>query len=807
MSILSSLSPEEAKVYIELIALGQLTPGELAQIKNEEFESVKQACEGLAQKGFAKRMPGNIPKYIAQYPFSTLTDSTKTVFEQLKTVIQELEEFVESKSEDVDAQIAAYKENVETQFTESQGAIVNESGATTDIIAKQIAENKTKIESIINQANEISKEHLNTMTTNIKAKGEEILTEFQGSITQSTSEIKSSLETKKTTNLDVMNNNSQRVDQINQDTQTKINSITESLNGKITFFGTKINEQLDNESKSITENLQSTSEALSNNLTQEAQMHKEKMTNAFFDNKTKIENNFNSLRESQEFSLSNITKEQPTKTGESLEKFKANVSEIVSKNNSEVSTQLTDISSKLNNELTNFQQKINELFTQNQEKISLLLNNAKEGYNSSSTKISEQLLQSTDNVTDSINKIVETSVKTTQEQLIKNIESNQALFAGGLTNFEKDFTETQKGFIERNQLMIKENVNNTLQQINEIITESKTYYSTLTAETNSNISQQQNEFLNLVKEGTTEFKKSLTDSSTDFNDSISNLEEFFTTTIDNIKERVKVLTNTIAVESKNVQTKSFEEISTNLGHIATMSTDTFDDVQKKGYAAIEKMRMTAVNQLNNVQKSVTGSIEGQIVAVKEGVAGFSDKYNNTTKILEKSVQELQAALGEVAEKMTKIPPWEPDTVPLAGLNTVTGHIENMFLRMNAGITLLTPNIHWLPLKDIKASKISQRITIVVPPRQVSKNEGLIKELLTKTNIRIKTITMEGMVMNYLAADRDGEEYCMGFASEKESEVAGLATVNDDYIALFGKIVIGDYFLARSKEVNRADYGL
>ena len=111
-----------------------------------------------------------------------------------------------------------------------------------------------------------------------------------------------------------------------------------------------------------------------------------------------------------------------------------------------------------------------------------------------------------------------------------------------------------------------------------------------------------------------------------------------------------------------------------------------------------------------------------------------------------------------------------------------------------------------PIERILKSKISQRIQIVIPTKETA-NTDAITTLLKKTNIRIRTITLEGVEMNYLAADRDGEEFCLGVTGDAKEKVIGMSTTNDSYITLFGKIVIGDYFLARSKEVQRADYGL
>jgi hypothetical protein len=131
----------------------------------------------------------------------------------------------------------------------------------------------------------------------------------------------------------------------------------------------------------------------------------------------------------------------------------------------------------------------------------------------------------------------------------------------------------------------------------------------------------------------------------------------------------------------------------------------------------------------------------------------------------------------------------------------------MFTRLKGGMTLLIPSIEDIPIDSILATKSHQRINLVsVLDPEI--NKDLLKKLLQKPNVRVRKVDIAkaGSIEGYLAADRDGEEVIIGVREDKGETIA-IASLADSFIVLMGKIVLGDYFLARSQEIPRADVGL
>jgi hypothetical protein len=147
------------------------------------------------------------------------------------------------------------------------------------------------------------------------------------------------------------------------------------------------------------------------------------------------------------------------------------------------------------------------------------------------------------------------------------------------------------------------------------------------------------------------------------------------------------------------------------------------------------------------------------------------------------------------------------TAPIISKEATLQYIEGMFTRIKSGMELLIPSIEDIPVDLILATKNHQRIKLVsvIDPE---KNKDLLKQLLQKPNVHVRKVDIPKMesIEGYLAASRDGEEVIIG-VREDNGETIAIASQADSFIELMAKVVIGDYFLARSQEITRSQLGL
>ncbi len=103
-----------------------------------------------------------------------------------------------------------------------------------------------------------------------------------------------------------------------------------------------------------------------------------------------------------------------------------------------------------------------------------------------------------------------------------------------------------------------------------------------------------------------------------------------------------------------------------------------------------------------------------------------------------------------------------------------------------------------------SSVLSVRINLVsvIDPNT---HADLLKRLLSKPNVRARRVdtTKFEDVEKKIAADRDGEEVVIGITEDLGETIA----IANSFVTLMGKIVLGDYFLARSVEITRAEIGM
>ncbi|MHA1969215.1 MAG: hypothetical protein ACW964_15625, partial [Candidatus Hodarchaeales archaeon] len=231
------------------------------------------------------------------------------------------------------------------------------------------------------------------------------------------------------------------------------------------------------------------------------------------------------------------------------------------------------------------------------------------------------------------------------------------------------------------------------------------------------------------------------------------------------------------------------------------------EFQEKMTSVVNEMSNTASNQLSRTSELISSSIEAEIGTLETELTDYTSKFKEITIANEEVFKNHLFSLEKLASLVKETEHPEVQTASIISKEATLTFIRSMFSRMKGGITLLLPNINDIPVDLILATKSTQRIRIV-SIIDVEAHKDLLKKLFQKPNVRIRSVDQEKFVgvEGYLAAERDGEEVLIGIKEDK-GEVVAIASESDAFINLMGKIVLGDYFLARSQEINRASVGM
>ncbi|MFX0066170.1 MAG: hypothetical protein ACFFC7_28750, partial [Candidatus Hermodarchaeota archaeon] len=220
--------------------------------------------------------------------------------------------------------------------------------------------------------------------------------------------------------------------------------------------------------------------------------------------------------------------------------------------------------------------------------------------------------------------------------------------------------------------------------------------------------------------------------------------------------------------------------------------------------SLDQIENETHSALDEASGSVKAEIGKEITDLKTGVEGFGEQFTTSAQTLRTVLTDFDKEITDLSERIARTQLPNYNAIPILGQNAVLDYISEMFDRVKSGITILIPNPDQIPIEKIEASKTTQRVTVVTNATPET-HEELLRRLLARPNVRVRNLTASKEMSVNIAAEREGEEVLISTAHGDAT--IGFASTGEDYIKLFGKVVIGDFFLAQSREIKRSDVGL
>jgi hypothetical protein len=343
------------------------------------------------------------------------------------------------------------------------------------------------------------------------------------------------------------------------------------------------------------------------------------------------------------------------------------------------------------------------------------------------------------------------------------------------------------------------------------------------------IQKQVSEFTTSMKPQETFFKEELGRFSSEFESSQTQSLSSFNNKLDSFKAEIETknqeLSQKITAEMGSLK-QSIQEATIELEGIFKAYDEKYEqtlvesttkaseglitktrEIQDKTNQVIGEMTKTVVSQLGEVHKVLSEGIHKEISTIETELKDYSEKFKDVTKQNDEMIKNYLFTLEKLKSLVVDTQHPEVQTAPIISKEATLTYLGGMFNRLKSTITMLIPSIEDIPVDLILATKTHQRVnivTIIDPEVHID----LLKKLLQKPNVRVRRIEshkVEG-IEGYLAADRDAEEVIIGVREDKGETIA-IASQADSFIQLMGKIILGDYFLARSQEITRSEVGL
>ncbi|MFX0090215.1 MAG: hypothetical protein ACFFBD_00525 [Candidatus Hodarchaeota archaeon] len=846
-----NLDEDQKRVLLLLLGVGSLEESEIANFLHLDIPKVQSTCQQLEKVQYARRVPGIGARWAASYPFKALSAENKVLVEKMQEIGTTIDSFTSERFRSLENIVTATEEKIVTSIQNGKSSVSETRNTTAQTLETQLQAEKEKLPSHKTKAAEEvekilenhaleeqkafgefveivsnrSQESENTILGSLQQNSEEAKNQIEALVPEKKQQVEefrqnittlgsnyiakaknfventqSNLEEGKTTLLSeatsIQNQSIQQkdqiVDQIKADKQTILNETKSTTSTKVEDFRAKVALN----STNFKEKISSGSAGTINHGKEKTQ-----------ETKANFETEVRNIQSQSSIILAELTQKVQklsstfTADTESLMKdFTEKTTSMISNFQSETTSMISNFQSETTSMISNFQSEGQSTVSEATKQINELINK--------SLEISSTLETNTIDNLNEVEESIKTSLETTvEEQLSFLNEAKQKI----VTDLDEAL-QTSNDKIDDQITAFSEKATDSFNEITQKTRESVENFATSTI---NNLSGQFTDLDSTVTDNITRVETTMNDEMATFEKLVQDLVNHIITASTSMSDQVSSeYTNWRSTSAELVeQSKSKSSmIRSNVqSETASVTEKMLEETQnaidlgmKILTSSLEKVETDAHSALDEASGYVKVGIEKEINDLKTGIAGFGEQFTNSAQNLQTVLSEFDkevATLGETVNQ-TSLPNY--NSIPILGKKAVLDYISEMFNRVKSGMTLLIPNPSEIPIDKIEATKTTQRITIVTRATPET-HADLLKRLLVKPNVRVRNLTISSELTVNIAAEREGEEVLI--STTQDADNIGFASMSEGYVQLFGRIVIGNYFLAQSKEIKRVDLGL
>ena len=790
------LNFQESKVYIFLLALGPLSLGEI--IKNTEFISADaiKSLEGLQNKGYVHQIPGIASRYNAVLPFNDLKASADTTISQMEALAAQLDEHIAKKMEIILGKIREESQKISDGIGTAQTTInQTEMKAEGDIEAR-IARYTLDVE----QGTDETKTNIEKTFETKQSDHQALVSNLKGTYSQKAEEFGIKYK--------------QANQQILEKYQAGIGELENSETERNQALTTQIEDVVSRSQESLnqgTQNVRQSMDTTGNVLLQSIDERNEKLN-------THISNVTSEMSQK----ITKVSEDGQLKVGSSLGSFNEKIHQQldVSKQDAVGAFASTrdEVKRKAVGSAENLQQALNDTLVSTQNQLIEMLQQAQE-------TLSQKVVETRNQVQTSIEEFSEAVKVQTDSDIQKIVINTESTFGGLAQDTQSTYDQTQEEINKAFNGMKTEARDRTEEIKGAALLELSGIVKTLKTEINSHLEQFRQALVpqdQQLKDELVKFKTEVSAARSQALESFKVMMEGFKSAVATKHQEMEAFatqeTNALLeninqfIEEINGKIKDYDDtFRTTLTETAIKMSEKLivqtRELQEKIGAVVNEMSKNALDQLSATSQLISTSIQEEITTLETELADYTTKFKEVTQQNEEVFKNYLFSLEKLSSLVTDTKHPEVQTAPIISREAVLNYMQSMFSRMKGGMTLLIPQADDIPIELILETKNHQRINLV-SVLEPAKHTDKLKKLFSKPNVRVRRVDVtkfEG-VEKYIAADRDGEEVIIGI-TEDQGETVAIASYSDAFVTLMGKIVLGDYFLARSIEITRTEVGM
>jgi sugar-specific transcriptional regulator TrmB len=737
------LSTVEEKVYLHLLATGQLAIPEIAKKIGHSLQEVETALNSLMEKNLIFTNPSIIKKYSAVYPLSSLAEKAHNSLENIQQIGDEINSFSKQKMEVLEQVVRNQKDNMQTIASN----VREENRISTEQVGNQIEQD---IDSLVEEISQILNQEKNNLTN---------------------------------LSLNTLNNLSKFFQETNEKSGNIISSAVSNISNSLTDSGNTISKSFENASQKV-EDASATMEnslhaSLDNNF---KDYHKttndvqEKIRIAIEDYNKAAKDNIKLNSDNLHENFDDIVKTVGTRLGlydneskQILDERIRNITDSMSEMNDEINKVIRDKISAVRRDylemMESFKRNVETMFTDavsqlealvaaktktNADKLDGLLNLMKTNLEKSATEARNEIKGKEVKITNDLR----TSEQTTQRKMTEIYDKLNMELINQFNKTTSDFESSKNN-------------------MNMLVTRAKTDINTRFEEAAQNA---QNSI-------STEFKEQ---------------EGAFTNIGSEVVDEIRTLIDSAESESKKFIKETEERAKSAIAKIEMPSKT----ILNKGKQATVKQVNNLSSQVNKTIEKTQSNIEDSIISETAKITttfqGYGDKFKQNSKEIEKLLADLELTYRELLTKVKDVPKVDTRTTTLIGKEAVLDQMEKILGKVKSTVTCVYPEIGEIPVNVLLESNPRTRI-IVIGDFDPFKHADIIKRLMSKENIQLKSLTIDATTRPYYAIGRDVEEGLIASIDES-GEIVGVVSSSSSFVDLISNEVINSVITPKTKRV-------
>lgn len=832
------LSESEQKAYITLLAMGQLSEGELAKFSNIRVQEVIGILSQLKEKGLAHEIHGITAKWVASYPFKDMSESiahlrtdlaalSSDLDAVLKNRVTEYQSYSEQTRKEMEESLDRTKRTIKIstdtmkedfeKFTDSiveksNGILKNEESQLIQTIKTTLDAEKTQL-SDIRARNQVALEEATTSVTTAVSTGKEQVKQqtahVRTSLISSVDDFEAKTRANATTHLDnatttleqgsvtlndVLTSSFQNFNMALEELQTKLETMAKEQSRAMTGVGNTVKtnamgfaEKRQSDIHTFLGSVRDQNAAImeqhSTTLRERAdQTHKRLIAKANQE-LNQLRMTANTVIENLQSNATTIVQALESKVTQLLQTFQEAMSAGVAEFNTTLQQQGSTFGEQVESSLQSFETTLTNTTQEFATGMSSLVGEIDTRSKEAVEQLVTEQLQTADGETTQFKEQIEATINqgTEQtEQLSSSFrEESQNLFKGSSDEVQEIITSA-KGTIsqlaEQVRQSHKQAITDHLERLGSIVAEQKEVVNTNTAELETSLEANLTTHANTIDTTTQTLQQT-------FNNLVTNGH----TAIDTVQQELA---------------ETIQQATTQLAEQIRMNTSSLQD---KAIDTMNESFSTSMQAIDTTETTIGTGIKEQINTLIGKLQDFSEQFANKVQGVSDIVGNTETALGTLWDIVQTYDRKPLFTAVLLGKESIISYMEKMLKEVKSTITLVTPSYQFLPVDAIKAVKSAVRVSILttVDPMDPSDRE-FIQDLYQQENVRVRTIQRERI--EYWGADRDSEEVVLAPAEPErpDAELVGVATQTKGFIDLLSKVTVGSYLMGMSKEISRRE---